>query len=467
MTLTKRRSSGRGRLVGSGGMGMSVRVRAVVSVASVCGLLAIGFAERANTAPGESSTSLVTTLAVPGRANAHVSLSSKGLVVAAVWSAALPDGVTDIFAAVSRDGGRTFAAPVRVNQQRGEARVNGEQPPRVAIAVGPSDRPRVSVIWTAKGAKGTLLLTARSDDLGRTFSESTLVTGTDAAGNRGWEAIGADASGRFHAVWLDHRRMAAATAASAPGAHKHKSGDGSGSSGDAAAIPKPDGVAMAQQSDLYFDTIGDAVSPRPITPGVCYCCKIAIAFGARDQIFLAWRHVYPGNFRDVAFSVSDDGGRAFSPPARVSEDNWWLEGCPDDGPAMAVDARRGVHIVWPAVVTEQGTPTKALFHAMTADGRVFTPRQRLPTEGQANHPQLAVGADGTLRLAWDEAGGGRRAIVQGRGLFDQAGRVSFSRAPLGGESGVYPMVAATPSGALVAWTAGAPSESVIKVAQIQ
>ena len=29
------------------------------------------------------------------------------------------------------------------------------------------------------------------------------------APRKGWEAIGADASGGVHAVWLDHRRMAA------------------------------------------------------------------------------------------------------------------------------------------------------------------------------------------------------------------------------------------------------------------
>lgn len=435
----------------------------------VCGLLASGFVERAHTALGEPSAPSVTPLAVAGRANAHVSLGSLGSTVVAVWSASLPEGPTDIFAAVSRDGGRTFSTPARVNEKPGEARVNGEQPPRVAIAARASGVPRMSVIWTAKGANGTMLLTAHSDDLGKTFSASTLVAGTDAIGNRGWQAIGADASGRFHTVWLDHRRMAAAMAARPPGAHKHQHGEGSGSSGTAtpAPTPKPDGVAMAQQSDVYFDTIGDATAPRAIAPGVCYCCKTAMAFGPRDQVFLAWRHVYPGNFRDMAFAASADGGRSFSPPVRVSEDHWMLEGCPDDGPAMAVDARGRVHIVWPAVVTERGTPTKALFHAMTTDGHVFTPRQRIPTEGQANHPQLAIGSDGMLHVAWDEAGGGKRAITLGRGVIDQAGRVSFTRTPLAAELGVYPMVALSPLGALVAWTAGAPSESVIKIARVQ
>ena len=67
-------------------------------------------------------------------------------------------------------------------------------------------------------------------------------------------------------------------------------------------------------------------------------------------LYAAWRHVYPGNMRDMAFTVSRDGGATFAPPLRVSEDKWVLEGCPDDGPAIAVDGRSHVHLVWPTLV---------------------------------------------------------------------------------------------------------------------
>ena len=43
----------------------------------------------------------------------------------------------------------TFAQPVRVNSTPGDARVNGEQPPRVALASRKGD-PEIVVIWTAK-----------------------------------------------------------------------------------------------------------------------------------------------------------------------------------------------------------------------------------------------------------------------------------------------------------------------------
>jgi hypothetical protein len=49
----------------------------------------------------------------------------------------------------------------------------------------------------------------------------------------------------------------------------------------------------------------------------------------------------------IAFTLSRDGGRTFASPIRVSDDHWVLDGCPENGPALAVDASRRVHLVWP------------------------------------------------------------------------------------------------------------------------
>jgi hypothetical protein len=98
-----------------------------------------------------------TTLAVTGRANAHVSLAADGQFVAAVWAASAPAGDTDIFAATSRDGGTMFTAPIRVNSTPGDARVNGEQPARVAVKPRPGQTPEIAVVWTTKGSAGTKL----------------------------------------------------------------------------------------------------------------------------------------------------------------------------------------------------------------------------------------------------------------------------------------------------------------------
>jgi hypothetical protein len=223
-----------------------------------------------------------------------------------------------------------------------------------------------------------------------------------------------------------------------------------------------DGVAMAQLSQLYVASL-DGGRPQAVTGGVCYCCKTAIAFGRPGTIYIAWRHVYPGNFRDMAFSVSRDGGRTFAAPVRVSEDQWMIEGCPDDGPSMAVDAQGRVHIAWPAVVTGADGPVKALFHAMSSDGRRFTQRQRIPTANQANHPQLSAAPDGTLALVWDESGTGTRSLASARGIVT-ASSVRWERSASGGDTGTYPVVVSVEGGWLRAWTSGGAANSVIRVA---
>jgi hypothetical protein len=402
-------------------------------------------------------------LAVKGRANATPAIAADGPFVIVAWGGAQASGATDIFASVSRDGGRAFGAPVRVNNVDGDARLNGEQPPQVALVRRAGREPAIVIVWTTKGARGTTLLQSRSDDGGRSFTPASVVPGTDAAGNRGWEAIAVEPGGRVDAIWLDHRDLAASSTL-ATSHHEHKSAG------------KPDGVAMAQQSKLFLGSLDGTLTAGAVTGGVCYCCKTALAVGADGAIYAAWRHVYPGNLRDMAFTMSRDGGRTYARPVRVSEDKWALEGCPDDGPTMAVDGQNRIHVVWPTLVTDataEGVesavtePNIALFYAMSTDGKQFTARERIPTEGVPHHPRIAVAADGALTVAWDEGANGLRRVAIGRGTADGSGRFQFRRELLRtGGPGVYPVLAVAGDGVVAAWTSSASTASSIQVARI-
>jgi hypothetical protein len=390
-------------------------------------------------------------LAVAGRSNATPSIAADGRVVFVAWSASAQGGATDIYVAKSQDAGRTFAAPVRVNDAAAQASVSGEQPPRIALVSHATGEPSVVAVWTAKGASGTRIVTARSDDGGRTFGRTRTVPGTDAPGNRGWEAITTSRNGKILGVWLDHREMASGgSAAMTHEAHVH--------------MPAADGAAKAQLSKLYFGDV-DAGGARVVTGGVCYCCKTSVATGADGSLYAVWRHVYPGNIRDIAFTSSRDEGRSFAAPIRVSEDKWALDGCPENGPALAVSGR-DVHVVWPTLIKSAGAlePGLALFHAATSDGRSFTPRQPLPVEGVPRHPQIAATANGTLFAVWDEAMSGRRRVVLVRGAAVAGKSLRFAREPIGnGPMDEYPVVAATSDAAVVAWVSRTGDRSVIRV----
>jgi len=350
---------------------------------------------------------------------------------------------------------------VRVNDVIGDVRLSGEQPPRVSLEPRRGLPPSIVVVWTSKTPAGTRLLYARSDDEGMSFRRAVAVPGGEAAGNRGWESTAIDGDGHVVAVWLDHRETAAAGKASTPMHH-----EGEAHAGHAASAI--DGAAKAQLSKLYFSRLDGGGEARALTGGVCYCCKTAVAAGPDGSLFAAWRHVYPGNVRDIAFTVSRDRGRTFAAPARVSDDHWVLDGCPENGPAIAIDRRSRAHIVWPTLVsgsTPASEPTLGLFYA-SGDGRQFTPRERIPTEGLPRHPQLAIDARGTLVASWDEQANGTRRVVVGRGAADGNGPARFTREILDEKAAVYPVIAAVTDAVAVAWTAGPPDASVIRFRRV-
>jgi hypothetical protein len=406
-------------------------------------------------ASAADTTSHVTTLAVPGRSNATPSIAADGRFVAVAWGATTSDGKADVFIATSRNGGLTFGSPVQVNTQPGEARLGGEMPPRVAILKTASyGGPDVLVLWTARGATTSIKL-ARSTNGGRAFDDPLTLQTPAAPGDRGWPALTLDSHGTPHAIWLDHRDMAAATSGGAA-THHH----------DAGATPR-DPVAMAQKSALHYASAGIAggaadVVDRELTRGVCYCCKTSLVAGREGTLFAAWRQVYPGSLRDIAFTVSRDEGKTFAPPTPISRDGWAIDVCPDDGPAMAVDVNQTVHIVWPTVIGSTGDdPRGVLFYTSTRDGgRTFAPRTQIPGLGsaKASHPQIAIDHAGRLFVAWDESIGGKRTAAV-REIKPAAVGVGAAAATFGpiltltaDAPGQYPVLASTSDNLLAAWT---------------
>jgi hypothetical protein len=403
-------------------------------------LIAAGVASIAAQSPAPADL----TLAIAGRANSTPWIAGRSNFVAVAWGASQTGG-GDVFVAVSRDGGRHFNAPVQVNAVAGEARISGEIAPRVAIA-GAGATPEIAVLWNARTSGGTVIRLARSQDGGTTFTPAQTLQAGGAPGDRGWGAMTLDSKGAAHAIWLDHRGMAVS------GDHAQHQG-------------VQDGVAMAQKSALYYASASAAgVRERSLFPGVCYCCKTAMAIAPDGAIYTAWRHVFEGNFRDIGFSVSRDGGASFAPMVRVNQDGWSINGCPDDGPAIAVDASGVVHLAWPTVSNDAGV----ILYATSRDGRSFSKPIQVPTFGspKASHPQITIDGSGQVFVAWDEVRGG----VRGAGLVQiipGTGGVMFGTPQSLGQATMYPVMAPTERGLIAAWTSGSSDQSVIKVRRIQ
>ena len=385
-------------------------------------------------------------LGVPGVANANPTMAAEGSFVAVAWGASATGGGADVYVAVSGDGGSTFGPPVRANREPGEARLGAERPPVVALVPAAGRLPDIAVLWTA-GRTNTAIKVARSSDQGRSFGPPRDVQASGARGNRGWASMVADRNGNLHVVWLDHRD-AVAMSSNAAGQHEH------------------DGVAMAQRSGLYYARLGSgSITEQLVARGVCYCCKTAVATDSGGRVTAVWRHVYAGNLRDIAAALSTDGGRTFSSPQRVSEDGWAINGCPENGPSVAIDANQTAHVAWPTVIAGR-EPTGAVFYSSVGRGGVFAPRVRVPTLAgkDPEHVQLVRSTGGALVVAWDEVVDGKRTIVSahvrmtGRGVEGrrpQAAAVVGRPRAISTEVGRHPALAVSAKGTLVAWTDGA------------
>ena len=396
-----------------------------------------------------------TALGVVGAVSATPSLAVDGRTVAVVWTAS-KDGAANVYVATSGDAGATFSEPRRVNDVDGDATANNEQPPRVAISRSGSNR-IVTVVWSKRNegpqrSRRDVIRLARSADGGRTFAPAAFAHDSALSGARGWESLTVDSNGRVHAVWLDGRDAERKMAEAAHSGMAHKG---------------------QPPQDIYHGTFGaDGRSVESvIATGVCFCCKTAVAVDARGVVYAAWRHIFPGSMRDIAFARSTDGGRRFDAPVRVSEDKWELNGCPEDGPTLAVDPTGTIHIAWATLVNE-GEPQKALFYATSKDGKTFSPRVRLrvPADSTPGHPQLALTPDGGAAIAWDEVVAGVRRVsftkVSRAGTFEPVQILSDD------ESASNPVIARSEGNILVAWTSRPPSAksaadpSVIRVRRL-
>jgi len=423
--------------------GRALVCRFVISAAFVAGSLS--GCSRASGSGDATHQSAATRIGVAGAENRGVSIAASGRRVVVVW-AATTEGQTNIYSAVSDDGNR-FADPVRVNDIEGDARVNGEQPPRVALGRD------IFVVWESKAGDRSRVRLARSTDSGRTFLPAITVHSEDLPGARGWASLAVDREGRAHVAWLDGRN-----------AHS------------AAAQPHATGSGHAQHESMRQDVyealvrVDGTVAETPVSSNVCFCCKTGIATGPDGATYVAWRHIFPGSLRDMAVSRSDNGGATFDHPVRVSEDRWAIDGCPEDGPSIGVDAQAGLHIAWPTLIQGQ-TTRKAVFYSSSNDGgRTFSLRRRLDgddTNHVAAHPQITV--SGTRAAAvWDETTAGRHRVLMR--TWDLKKSSLESNIPLvvsDGDTATYPVVAmAADATVVVAWTAGAPSGSDIRLHRI-
>ena len=134
-----------------------------------------------------------------------------------------------------------------------------------------------------------------------------------------------------------------------------------------------------------------------LTPRYWHNGSLDLALGPRGELYAAWTE-YEGN---LWFSRSTDGGDSFSDPLRVAGGQ---DAGPARGPALAVGAQGTVYLAW-TVGEDEAADIR--FATSVDRGRSFgAPRIVFDSGGHSVAPKIAVDGKGTVHLVYAESPAG-------------------------------------------------------------
>jgi BNR/Asp-box repeat. len=283
-------------------------------------------------------------------------------------------------------------------------------------------------LWQQKNAAGQAqLMEARSSGMGSAPPLTTVVTDKPTTDNSysGFASLAVAPNGDVYGVWLDGRDNTSASTGTF-------------------------NVYLARSTDRGA-TFHHNVKVATLA---CPCCRPSVAVAANGKVYVAYRHVYSDNERDIAVATSTDHGEHFGAPARVANDRWKLFGCPESGPVTAAQGNKLI-VAWYTATGEQ----PGIRVAASRDGGQIFSKELSVSEGieNANHPYLSMADDGTVALVFSgrqAAKGDWNSLTPYALRIDTKGHVSATtHVPADSSGERYPTASLSPDGDIyVVWS---------------
>ncbi len=329
----------------------------------------------------------------------------------------------DIFFAKSTDGGRTWSAPIRVNDDVGGA---SQSEPSLALDA----LNNIYISWTDSRFGGQDVFFAKSTDGGANFPLNVRVNDVTFSFQRE-SALVVDNQCvpppcLIHAVWTDNRNFGG----TGPDIYYANSTDGGitfnlnrrvnndltgAEQGHPAIAVGPDRSVYAvwddprnglRGTDIYFSYSRDLgnvwSSSFPVTddPSIASQDNAALEVDASGAIYVVWADGRnPNTAPDIYASRSTNAGASFAANKKVNDDAGLVM---QSMPTLAV---RGGHVAaaWSDARTSGSTGTD-VYWASSADGLTWGPSQRanddaLPANDQLS-PTIGFDPSGDLFAAW-------------------------------------------------------------------
>ena len=253
-------------------------------------------------------------------------------------SVAIEKGHGFIVTAQQSDGTRSALHWVAINFE-------GEQTSRGVISEGEArfvnwaDTPGIIVLdngdWVAfwlehndpEAPEGYDIKIVRSTDRGRTWSQSISPHYDGTKTQHGFVSLLPDGGDRVLVAWLDGRL--AASSSGTHDSHDHES-----------APMTLRSAVLTRDNKVLEEALND--------DRTCSCCQTDLA-RVEGTPLLVYRDRTTSEIRDISISrrLSGTWGRS----APVHHDGWRIEGCPVNGPSIAINGQRGI-VFWPTLVND-------------------------------------------------------------------------------------------------------------------
>jgi hypothetical protein len=286
------------------------------------------------------------------------------------WASKTADDERSLFVAVSHDAGSSFSGPREIRKSgifksSSKGKSGGFERRMVPLMAAYGETTLLA--WDEAPADGSTIrmMLAESHDGGQTFGEPICVHRSDAA-RPTFNSLAVNGQGEAVCGWLDSRHGAQQLFAAVRAAGDEQFGD---------------------EIQLYAGQQG---------AGVCPCCLTAAAVSDDGEVFVGFRNQLDG-YRDTWLCLVPSSGAAIE-PTPVTEPRWQFDGCPHDGPSMAICGGH-LHVVW--MDSHSGRPRVYYGRSPLGDLRFEAGPLHLAGPGSQGNARLCADEAGCLHAVWE------------------------------------------------------------------
>jgi hypothetical protein len=337
------------------------------------------------------------------------------------WIERLGEGRFSLRFAVKEGGG--WSTP-RVIAEGADWFVNWADFPSMAVLPDGS----LAAHWLVKSGPGTFdydVTIARSFDGGATWGKPFVPHRDGVKAEHGFVSLFAARDGTLAAVWLDGREMKSGAGDGHDGGHGH---------GD---------MTLRYVKVKRDGTLADEAA---LDTRVCECCQTSAAMTDEGPV-VVYRDRSEREVRDISI-VRLRGGK-WTAPRAVFQDDWQINGCPVNGPAVAARGRR-VAVAWYTAAGEQ--PRVKLAFSKDA-GESFGAPITVDDGSPVGRVDVTLLDDGSAVVCWlEKVPGGGEVRVRRVGPGGASGRAVTVSASGTARSNGFPQMARAGNRLVFAWT---------------